>query len=75
MIIDNPAILVSACKRAESGEGYTIRVFETANKESEGILYIPALGITKKISLKPFELKTLHLNERAGVIADADIFD
>lgn len=35
MTIDNPAVLVSACKRAESGEGYTIRVFETANKESE----------------------------------------
>ena len=75
MTIDNPAVLVSACKRAESGEGYTIRVFETANKESEGMLYIPALGITKKISLKPFELKTLHLDETAGVIADADIFD
>ena len=75
MTIDNPAILVSACKMAESGEGYTIRVFETANKESEGMLSIPALGITKKISLKPFELKTLHLDEKAGVIADADIFD
>ena len=39
------------------------------------MLSIPALGITKKISLKPFELKTLHLDEKAGVIADADIFD
>ena len=53
----------------------TIRVFEAANEESEGMLSIPALGITKKISLKPFELKTLHLDEKAGVIADADLFD
>lgn len=73
--VDDGAVLVSAFKRAESGEGYTIRVFEGAGKDSRAVLRLPWAGVETEIALKPFELKTLHYDEAAGVIGEADLLD
>ena len=75
MTISNPAVLISAFKRAESGEGYTLRLYEGAGKVSEATIALPALGISEKITLNPFELKTLHLDEQVKTLKTADILD
>lgn len=75
LTISNPSVLVSAFKRAENGEGYTLRVYECAGKESSAVIDIPALSIHEEIALNPFELRTLHLDEKNHTLCTADILD
>lgn len=75
LTISNPSVLVSAFNRAENGEGYTLRIYECAGKESSAIIDIPALSIHEKIALNPFELRTLHLDEKNHTLCAADIPD
>ena len=73
--VDNDAVLISAFKRAESGKGYTIRVFEGAGKDSKAVLRLPWAGLETEIHLHPFEVKTLHFDETTGVIVETDLLD
>ena len=73
--VDNPSVLVSAFKKAEDGEGYTLRLYEGAGKVSEAEICFPSLDIKEKVTLNPFELRTYHLDEKIGTLSVADILD
>lgn len=73
--ISNPSVLVSTFKRAESGEGYTLRLYEGAGEVTSAVVEIPSLSIRKEITMQPFELLTLHLDEKAHTLETADILD
>lgn len=73
--IDNPSVLVSAFKQAESGNGYTLRLYEGAGTVSKAVVEIPSLGISEEVTLNPFELRTYHLDETAHTLTVADILD
>lgn len=73
--VSSPSVLVSAFKRAENGEGYTLRLYEGAGEVTETTLDIPSLHVHTALTLNPFELRTLHLNEKTGEVTCADILE
>lgn len=75
LLLDNEDIIVSSFKKAEAGNGYTIRLFEGTGKGNSGVLTLPAAGIRYSVQLAPFEIKTLHYEQRTGEITETDILD
>ena len=75
MTVSNPAVIISSFKKAEDGEGYTLRIYESAGRESEAVLRVPSLGIEEKLTLRPFEIRTLRLDARNREIREAGILD
>ena len=73
--ISNPSVLLSAFKQAEDGNGYTLRLYECAGSVSEATVTISSLGISENVTLQPFEIRTLHLDEKARTLQTADILD
>ena len=73
--IDNPAVVVSALKKRESGEGYILRLYESEGKAQQAQISIPKFNIRKNIELKPFELRTLRLDPKAGTLETAELID
>lgn len=72
---ENEGILISAFKQAESGDGYTVRVYEGTGKNNDGILKFPALHMEMAVSLHPYEIKTFHLNPKEKTIQETHILD
>ena len=74
LLIDNPAVTVSALKRAESGEGYILRVYESDGAAQTARVTLPALGIEENILLRPYEIATFAIDpagrrmEKTGLI-------
>lgn len=72
-LLDNEEIMISAFKKAEDKKGYVIRVCECAGKKNEAKLSLPGAGISRQISLKPFEIQTLHYEEETGTLEETEI--
>ncbi len=75
LLLDNEAVWVSACKRAEENGGYIIRLAEGAGKESSAVMTLPVTKTSYSVTLAPFEIKTLHYDERTGTVREADILE
>jgi alpha-mannosidase len=63
-------VWVTAIKRAESGKGTIIRMQERSGKVTEVTLEIPDLVMNRKVSLQPWEIKTLLITRGKGKIVD-----
>ncbi len=61
--LDNSRIVVSALKKAEDGNGYILRLYETTGAPQTGCLRIPSLGIEAAVSLEGQELRTCRLTQ------------
>ena len=73
MLMDPEESLVSACKKSEKQGGYIIRLYESAGRENKGVLSFPWLEAAYEVSLQPFEIRTLHLDEKSGVIKETEM--
>ena len=62
--ITNPAVVVSALKKQEDGEGYILRLYESEGKPQQAEIVFPALDVRAQIDLKPFELATFRLDPK-----------
>jgi alpha-mannosidase len=58
-IIRDPAVQVTAIKKAEDGSRLVIRLFEPTGQIRTTLLDLPFAGVSKEIHLSPFEIKTL----------------
>lgn len=56
------------------GDGYTLRLYESAGRPAVCPLSLPALGLETTVSLAPWEIRTLRLRVQAGaaVLEEAD---
>jgi alpha-mannosidase len=52
-------VTMLAMKRAESGQGFVVRVQERAGQATEFTLESAALGVNQRAQIKPWEIKTL----------------
>jgi len=71
--IDNPAVVVSAFKKAADGDGYILRLYETTGHAQSASVRVPALGIDAKVRLEGQEVRTWRL--RQGALADTDLLE
>ncbi len=60
--LDNPAIILTALKKASSGPHYIIRLYETSGTAQTAMLYLPLFRIHSHIEFSPFEIKTFRLD-------------
>ena len=75
ILVDQANVLVSAWKKAENGEGYTLRLYESTGKDTAAVVALPFAGVTCPVSLKGFEIKTLHYDEQTKQLTEADLLD
>ncbi|BBI35196.1 glycoside hydrolase family 38 N-terminal domain-containing protein [Cohnella abietis] len=68
--LEEGTIQLSAFKKEERGEGYIIRLFEPTGHKQTTFVTIPSLGIRQEVQLNGFEIKTLRLDEKAGVLVE-----
>lgn len=71
--IDNPAVILSAFKKAEDKEGYILRIYESAGKENRALIELPAAEIRTDVVLRPFEIRTLYYDTGKGTLTEDDI--
>ncbi len=58
--LDDPVVQIAAFKQAHDSDDYIIRLFEPTGQSRSTVLRIPALGMTHRVALGPFEIKTLR---------------
>ena len=61
--VDAPNVLVTALKPAEDGEGYILHCYETAGKETQASISMPALGVTICDSFGPQQIRAYRIKE------------
>ncbi|MCE5325727.1 MAG: hypothetical protein LLG01_04880 [Planctomycetaceae bacterium] len=74
-MIDDSAVLMTAFKKAQSGEDYIIRLFEPTGQPRRTTLHLPGLGIAQAVSLTPFEIQTLRLNVKSRTLSPAGLME
>jgi len=65
--VDNPAVALLACKRAEDGCGAVLRLSETTGAAQEATICAPMLNRTIPVALDAFKLKTLYVPDDASL--------
>lgn len=75
LTLSDDAVLVTAFKREERGDGYIIRLFEPTGTARTTKLRVPALALETEVALRPFELVTLRLDPHAKMIAPAGLME
>ena len=66
-------VIVTAFKKAEDGNGYILRAYEAAGKETVTQLEIAALNVKTEIRFTPFEVKTLRIVD--GVAVETNLIE
>ena len=75
MTIDNPAVVVSALKKAESGDRYILRVYEADGKRQSARIALPPFGIDQAIELNGYELATFAIYPEEGRMERTDLLE
>jgi alpha-mannosidase len=75
VVLSDPAIQVSALKKAEDTEDLIIRLFEPTGKKRSTVLSLPFIPVKTRISLKPFELKTLRFSPKSRAFKEVDLLE
>lgn len=58
---DKENIVISAIKNAEDGNGYILRLYETAGKPTNTVITFPLCSTSFQVNFAPQEIKTLRL--------------
>ena len=75
VVVDGPAIEVTAFKRSEDGRDVVIRLFEPTGRPRRTVVKLPALGARTAVRFKGFEIKTLRYNRRTGKFTETDLLE
>jgi alpha-mannosidase len=72
--VEDPRILCTALKQAETGDGYILRLFNTTAERQSGEATIEAAGLVLSYELGPFEVATYQF-DREGAWAPVDMME
>jgi len=73
--LSGESVVITALKKAEDGKNLIIRLFEPTGKKRTTVLSLPWAAAKKKVSLSPFEIKTLSFDPRTGVFCELDLLE
>jgi len=65
--VDNPALSLSALKRAEDEKGYVIRLQNTSDQSQSAQLHLPLLKRELTLELRPWEIRSCYLPDDANL--------
>ncbi|MCK5806021.1 MAG: alpha-mannosidase, partial [Lentisphaeria bacterium] len=75
VLCDNPSVLVTACKQAEDGDGWIVRLFEPEGLEKTATISLPALGFETVVTLAPFEIRSLLISPDGTSVATVNLVE
>jgi alpha-mannosidase len=75
LALSDPVIQVTAVKKAEDGGALVLRLFEPTGRRRSAVLSLPFAGARTKISLAPFEIRTLAWNPRSKKFRRVDLLE
>ncbi|MCR4438076.1 MAG: glycoside hydrolase family 38 C-terminal domain-containing protein [bacterium] len=73
--VDGPAVLVTAIKKAEQGDGLIIRLFEPTGQARTTRVELPWVPLAADVHLRPFEVKTLLFRPEARRLVEVDLLE
>ncbi len=72
--LEGEGVQLTAMRPAMNGEGYVVRLFESAGKAAKAVIEIPVIGIKTEVGLKSYEILTLKV-KNDGVIEECGILE
>lgn len=75
IILSDDIVQVVALKKAETGPDLIIRLFEPTGKKRTTIVSLPWASAKKRLSLSPFEIKTLQFSPKSRQFKEVDLLE
>ena len=75
VVLKGEAVQMTAMKLAEDGEDIIIRLFEPTGQKRSVVLSLPLFGIDKKVTMSPFEIKTLRVDVGKRKVVETDLME
>jgi alpha-mannosidase len=73
--LSDAVVQVTAVKQAEDGEGLIVRLFEPTGQPRETTVSLPFAGLSKAVSLKGFEVRTLKASLQRGTWDEVNLVE
>jgi len=73
--LNDRAVQIIACKRAEDGDDLIVRLFEPTGRRRQTTLSIECYGAKTPVRIAPFEIKTLRLDRRTRRFREVDLLE
>ncbi len=73
--LSGESVVITALKKAEDGNSLIIRLFEPTGKKRTTLLSLRWAAARKRVSLSPFEIKTLSFHPRTGIFRELDLLE
>lgn len=74
-LLSDDVIQVTAIKKAESSNDVIMRLFEPTGQKRSATLSMPVISKKIKITLTPFEIRTLRINLRTKKVTQVDLIE
>jgi alpha-mannosidase len=74
-VLSDDVVQISTIKRAERNSDIIVRLFEPTGKARSTTLSMPAIGKVLRVNLGAFEVKTLRINPRSGLVREVDLLE
>jgi alpha-mannosidase len=75
VVLEDPAVVMTALKKAEDGKDLIIRLFEPTGRPRTAGLALPALRARTDVSLRGFEVKTLRFDKKTKMFREVDLLE
>jgi alpha-mannosidase len=73
--LSDEVTVLTACKQAEDGQGYVVRLFEPTGQPRETTLSLLALGVNHLVSLGKSEIKSLRVDPTTATVQEVDLLE
>jgi alpha-mannosidase len=73
--LSDTRVQVATIKKAEEGNGLVLRLFEPTGRKRTTRIRLPFAKMEKEITLKPFEIRTYHVDIRKRTWTAVDLLE
>ena len=74
-ILDDPAVQLTAFKKAEASDELIVRLFEPTGRGRSTTLALPHLGLKHRVRLDAFEIRTLAIDPSSRRVRDVNLME
>jgi alpha-mannosidase len=75
IILDDNAVQMTALKKAEDSGHFIVRLFEPTGLARTTTLNFPSIGVSHRVDLGKFEIKTLRLDAKAKTLTEVGLME
>ncbi|MEW6071537.1 MAG: glycoside hydrolase family 38 C-terminal domain-containing protein [Planctomycetota bacterium] len=75
VLLSDDAVQLAACKPAEDGDDLVLRLFEPTGRRRSTTVTIPAAEASARVTLAPFEIRTLRFRRRDSTFVPVDLLE